>query len=229
MFGRNKIAMIVAEFLGTFVLTSAIYAALLERLPTMFVASTAAITLGLMILVIGQTSGSHLNPAVTISMWTLRKIETTRAVVYIAAQFLGAVAAWQLAEYWLKSDLKTITVTTFDWRVLSAEVVGSVVFAFGLASTLFQGFKGLRQAVAVGAAFGIAILIASTASNAVLNPAVALGIRSWNFSYVAGPVLGGIVGVNLYAMLFADRPKKVKAAKTTAKKSVAKKTTKKRK
>jgi len=229
MFGRNKIAMVVAEFLGTFVLTSAVYAALLERLPAMFVASTAAIAMGLMVLLVGKTSGSHINPAVTVGMWTLRKIESTRAIVYIAAQFLGAVAAWQLSAYWLKAPLRTLTPTTFDWRVLSAEVVGTVIFGFGIAAALYQGYKGLRQAVAVGASLGLGILVASTASNGILNPAVALGIRSWNFVYVAGPVLGAIVGMNLYAQLFADRPTRVKSASTARKTFAKKKTTKKRK
>jgi hypothetical protein len=39
---------------------------------------------------------------------------------------------------------------------------------------------------------------------AYLNPAVALGARSWVWgSYVVGPLLGAVVGTNLYALLFA--------------------------
>ena len=75
---------------------------------------------------------------------------------------------------------------------------------------------------------GLGILVASTASNGILNPAVALGIRSWNFVYVAGPVLGAIIGMNLYAQLFADRPTRVKSASITKKTVAKKKTTKKR-
>lgn len=202
LFGRKKLAIIVAEFVGTFVLVSAIYAVLLERLPALFVASAAGVAFGLVVLAVGQVSGAHINPAVTLGLWSLRKIETTFAVVYIAVQFLAAAAAWRLNEYFLDGPLKSLADKAFDWRVFTAEAVGTLIFTFGLAAALFQGYKGLRLAATAGASLGLGMLIASVASNGVLNPAVALGIQSWSFAYIAGPILGSIIGMNLYAQLF---------------------------
>ena len=75
MFGKNKIAIIVAEFMGTFVLTSAVYAVIIQRLPALFVASAAGATLGLVVLTVGSVSGAHLNPAVTLGLWSVARMK----------------------------------------------------------------------------------------------------------------------------------------------------------
>ncbi len=203
MFGRKKIAMVVAEFLGTFSLASAVLAMSGRTAFPFFAAAMAGATLGLMVLAIGSVSGAHINPAVTIGMWTLRKIETTVAVVYIVAQLLGGAVAWRFNEYLLDTPLKNIAGAKFDWRVFTAEAVGTFIFTFGIAAAVYQGYKGLRQAVAIGGSLTLGVLVATFASNGALNPAVALGIHSWSFTYVAAPVLGSIIGMNLYAQLFA--------------------------
>jgi hypothetical protein len=41
------------------------------------------------------------------------------------------------------------------------------------------------------------------AANGALNPAVAYGINSWSLAYAIGPIVGAIIGMNLYAILFA--------------------------
>jgi hypothetical protein len=54
-----------------------------------------------------------------------------------------------------------------------------------------------------------------------LNPAVALGSRSFDWVYVLGPLVGGLVGVNLYTYLFAPTAAPAKAVakgKTSTKK-----------
>jgi hypothetical protein len=53
----------------------------------------------------------------------------------------------------------------------------------------------------VGAAYFVGIVIAATASAGYINPAVALGSRAWSAAYVLGPLVGGLIGVNLYTYL----------------------------
>ena len=209
MFGKNKIAIIVAEFMGTFVLTSAVYAVIIQRLPALFVASAAGATLGLVVLTVGSVSGAHLNPAVTLGLWSVRKIQTAKAAVYIAVQFLGATVACRLNEYFLGEPLQILAKTGIDWKVFTAEAVGAFVFTFGIASAIYQGYKGLKLATTIGASLGLGILVASITSNGVLNPAVALGIQSWSTAYIAGPLVGALVGMNLYVLLFAPTLKPV--------------------
>lgn len=234
MFGRQKIAMIVAEFAGTFVLASAVLAMVGRTSFPFFAALAASLAVIGMTLAFGVVSGGYYNPAITIAAWTIRKINTTKAIVFIAAQMLGGLVAWTLNQWLLDTTLKNIANTSFDWRILTAEAIGAAVFAIILAAASYQGYRGIVNAFTAGIGLALGIMVASFAGNGVINPAVAVGIQSWSFVYAAGPVLGAIVGMNLYVLLFTDRPKNVRviklATKTATKKVVAKKkTAKKRK
>ncbi len=227
MFGKKQGAMIVAEFMGTFVLTSAVYAVIVQRLPALFVAGAAGATLGLVSLTVGAFSGAQINPAVTIGLWSIRKIQTAQAAVFLAVQFLGAAVAWRLNEYFLGEPLQKLAQSGMNWKIFTAEAVGAFVFTFGIASAVYQGYKGLKLATTFGASLGLGILVASIGGNGVLNPAVALGIQSWNTAYLTGPLLGALVGMNLYALLFAPAQKSATASARV--KLAFKKVTKKRK
>ncbi|MEO8862738.1 MAG: aquaporin, partial [Candidatus Saccharimonadales bacterium] len=214
------------EFIGTYILAS-VYLAIAGRTAFPFYVSIAAgMTMGLMVLVIGATSGAHINPAVTVGQWTLRRIDTLKAVAYIVAQMLGGLAAWKMNEYLIGSNLKNIAGTGSDWRVFVAEALGTFVFTFGIAAAVYQGHKGLKRAVTIGGSLALGILVATFASNGLLNPAVALGMRSWSFAYVTAPILGSVVGMNLYLILFSPlgitttkhfRPKHAKSRVTISK------------
>ncbi len=200
---RKKISLLVAELLGTGLLTLAVLAeansnVLVNR--TWFVAATAGLMVGTLVLTIGSVSGAHVNPAITVAMWTLRKIETTTAVVYVAAQMLGAAVALRLFQYLQNDQLQNIA-GGFDWRVFTAEVLGAFILAFGVAAVVSQKLSGVKAAFAVGASLMLGVLIAGTASNGILNPAVALGLNSWNWAYGAAPVLGAVLGMNVYDLL----------------------------
>ncbi len=230
MFGKNRIAALVAEFLGTYVLASVVLSMAGRTAFPFFVAAAAGATVGLMVLVIGNSSGAHINPAVTIGLWTIRRVDTVRALTYLAAQALGGLVAWKLNEYLLNSPLKSIAGDRFDWRVFVAEAVGTFVFTFGVAAAVYLAYRGLRLAVTIGASFGAGVLVATFASNGLLNPAVALGVKSWSLAYVGAPILGAIVGMNLYALLFSTvlaTPSKVtvRGASTSTTTNTAKKRT----
>lgn len=83
------------------------------------------------------------------------------------------------------------------------ELVGTAILAIGLTAALTRGLDTLTSALAYGAAFFVGIMVAATTSAGYLNPATALGIRSFNAVYILGPLIGAIVGVNLYMWLFA--------------------------
>jgi aquaporin Z len=215
MFGREKIAAIAAEFIGTFTLVMVVLSLTQRTGFPYFVAVMAGTVLAVMTLAVGSVSGAHLNPAVTIGLWTQRRIDTVKAIVYIATQLLAGLVALTLAEYLLDSPLKNIAGEKFEPRVFVAELVGTIIFTFGIAAVVSQGFKGFKKAFGIGASLSLGILTATLASNGVLNPAVALGIQSWSLAYVVGPILGSIIGMGLYSLLFAPRVAKPKAKATT--------------
>ncbi|MBA2279570.1 aquaporin [Candidatus Saccharibacteria bacterium] len=229
---RSKIAMLAAEFLGSAILaTVAINISRSQIGIGYFVAIGVGLTYGLLVIALGSTSGGHFNPAVTIGLWTLRKIQTIQAIAYLAVQMLGGLAAWQLANYFLGDDLRSIAGNTFDWKILVAEAVGMAVFAFMVAAAVYQRYEGGKAAALMGGGLVVGIIVASLASNAILNPAVALANQSWSRAYIFGPIIGSVIGMNLYVLLFAPanallvRSTKTEDAKVVKTKAAATRTT----
>jgi glycerol uptake facilitator-like aquaporin len=128
-----------------------------------------------------------------------------------------------------------------------AEAVGALVLSFGWAAAVFNRYTVGLKSASVGLGYALGMVVASSASIGLINPGVALADRAWTIwgsagwgTYVLGPVLGALVGVNLYAWLFADGVRLLPAraartttastaSKTTVKKSSAKRKTTKRK
>lgn len=205
MFGRQKIATLVAEFLGTGVLTLLILSVQRSTIGVpFFVAMAGGLTVALMMFALARSSGGHFNPALTLALWTARKVSTLNAVLYVAVQLLGAWAAYYLYSYFVNSSLQQVG-GHYSGRILVAEAVGTGIFAFGWAAALYQGYSRAVTAALAGLAYMIGIVAAASTAIGLLNPAVALGVKAWVWgTYVLGPVLGAIVGVNLYSFLFAD-------------------------
>lgn len=201
---RSRIAVLAAEFLGTAVLATVVINVSRSQIGIgYFVAIGVGLALAALVLAVGKTSGAHLNPAVTIGLWTLRKIQTVQALAYIAVQMLGGLAAWQLANYFAGSEIVALPTGEFDWKVLVAEAAGTFVFAFAIAAAVYQDLRLGQKAALIGGGLFLGIVVAAVASNAALNPAVALANQTWARAYIFGPIIGAVVGFNLYVLLFA--------------------------
>ena len=202
---REKLGMIVAELLGTFILaTVAISAAgYFNFTAPWYTAIAVGITLAALVAIIGPVSGAHVNPAITIGLWTLKKIETSRALIYVAAQMLGGLLAFAFVEYVAGKDIVQQGMSSIDWPIFTAEMVGAAVFGFGVAAAVMQKLEGIYLAFAVGASLTIGVLIASVAGPGFINPAVALANNTWDMTVVLAPILGCVVGMNVYSLLLA--------------------------
>jgi glycerol uptake facilitator-like aquaporin len=215
MFKRNRVAMLVAEFLGTGVLTLAVLSVQRSQLGlAYFVALAAGLTVALLTYTFSNISGAQMNPALTIALATARRIRAVPALTYIVAQLLGAWAAYGLYHYFVNTDVQQVS-QDFSGRILVAEAIGTMVFALGWAAAAYKRFEEGRFAAVAGLSFAVAIIVASAASVGLANPALAVGVRAWELfgengllNYAVGPLLGAVIGVNLYGLLFAegDRP-----------------------
>ncbi|HKU18066.1 MAG TPA: aquaporin [Candidatus Saccharimonadales bacterium] len=217
MFSRNKIAMIVAEFLGTGILTGVVLTVGRSSvgLPY-FVALAAGLVLIGATLALGPVSGAQLNPAITLGLWSARKVRTLPALVYIAAQLAGGICAYLLYSYLANATWHNSG--HFESRVMVAEAVGTFVFSLGWAASVYQRWENGKAAATVGVSLILGILVASSASAGLLNPAVALGMHTWVWgTYVLGPVLGAVLGFNLYDLLFAPESGLLAATGVSAK------------
>ena len=215
---RKKVAMILAEFLGTAILTLAVLAVSKSNIGIpYFVAIAAGLVVATVTLTLGAVSGAHLNPLVTIGLWSVRLIKTLPAIVYLAAQLVGGIAAYFLFTYFIGQTWNNTG--TFESKTLVAETVGAFVFALGWAAVVYQKLEGGKAAAVVGMSLMLGVVISAAGAGGVVNPAVALGARSWVWgSFVLGPILGGIIAFNLYSLLFAPASALTATAKTPAKK-----------
>ena len=212
VFSRKQVAVVAAEFLGTCVLALVMLSVQHSTIGLpYFVAAAAGLTLASLTSILAGNGAGHFNPAVTIGLWTVRQIHALRALAYIVAQLLGALAAYWLYVLFIKTELQSIGNATFDPRVMAAETAGAVVLALAYAAAVFNGYLNAKRAATVGAAYALAIIIAASATIGIVNPAVAYAERAvevWGtmglLTYVAGPILGAVIGFNLYALLFAD-------------------------
>ena len=192
-----KPGVLVAEFIGTFALAYAVLASINGSLaPAIPTGVIAGFTLLLAVLSIGGISGAHINPAVTIGLFSIRKISFRNAVFYILAQFLGALVAIGLISLVLHGHEVGVKSDISNWTVFSSEMIGAIIFTFGVSAAVEQGFQKITAAVLVGGSLTLGIIFA-VASNGVLNPAVAVSISSSTWAYLFGPVVGAIIGMNL--------------------------------
>ncbi|HEX8762645.1 MAG TPA: aquaporin [Candidatus Saccharimonadales bacterium] len=221
MLTRKKVAMILAEFLGTALLTLAVLAVSKSTIGIpYFVAIAAGLVVATVTLTMGAVSGAHLNPLVTIGLLSVRRIKIVPAVVYVAAQLLGGIAAYYLFTYFVGQTWNNSG--DFSGRVLVAEAVGAFIFSLGWAAVVFQKMEAGRAAAVIGMSLMLGVLVSAAGAGGIVNPAVALGARSWVWgTFVLAPVLGGIIGFNLYSLLFA--PAKSLTASTEKKTSSRKK------
>lgn len=202
-------APLLAEFLGTGILVMVALVLSETTAVPYFIGTSVAAALGLIYVFFNNLSGSHFNPAITIGVWTARKISTLWGVGYIVFQILGAVAAWQLYQYFTNHTIPA-KVTPFSTPGFIAEAIGAMILAMGLTAAFVKAMDTLTSALTYATSFFVGILVAATASAAFLNPAIALAMRNVNLVYVLGPIIGAIVGVNVYMWLFA--PATVKEA-----------------
>jgi aquaporin Z len=163
---------------------------------------------------LGQRSGAHINPAITLAFWSLGKIGTRDAVGYVIAQFAGAIlgvaavsAAWPDL---VRSVQFAATTPGEGWRWTGAFIAETII-TFLLAFTIFVCINkpriAARTGLIAGALVALLVMIEAPVSGTSLNPArsfapalfVPLVRDQW--LYFVAPALGALIA----ARVFRDR------------------------
>ena len=192
----------IAEFLGTFTLSFIVLAAMVEIAPLpLAIPVLAGMTLGLFVYTIGSISGSHINPAVTIGLLSIKKITTKDAAFYIVAQIFGAAVAVAVAKV-LGLALPLAVSTSFVWAIFMAEALGAFFFTFGIAAVVYKKVNDTFSGVVVGGSLLLGILVASLGgASGILNPALAFALNSVTLIYILAPIVGSVLGFQTYRYL----------------------------
>ena len=83
-----------------------------------------------------------------------------------------------------------------------AECVGTLFFAFGVASVIYGKSPSELSGVVAGGSLILGITIAALlGSYGILNPALAFGVGTFNLVYVFAPIVGSVLGMQAYKYL----------------------------
>jgi len=194
----------LAELVGTFLLTIGVMLSIAAGTNSVLAtAVVAGFTLMICVYTIGNISGSHINPAVTLSLLSGGKISSQNALIYIICQVLGAILAVVVAGLLTSTPVSFEGVSgTFDIPTFFTEALGALFFLFGISAVVWGKVNDAFHGFVVGGSLLLGIMLSAHAGGlGILNPAVALGVGAFNLATVAGPIVGGILGVILYRAL----------------------------
>ena len=188
-----------------------------------------ALAVAMAVYAVGNISGAHINPAITLGLALVGKFPWSQVPVYLAAQFLGAflgaVVVWlAYLAHWPATEDRGAKLGVFStapairhlpMNVLT-EIIGTFVLMFGVlaivANTatvqsglapLLIGFLVWSIGLSLGAPTGYAINPARDLGPRLahaLLPIAGKGDSDWSYSWV--PVVGPIIGGLLGAVAY---------------------------
>ncbi len=203
---------LLAEFLGTFALVFAGTGAMVVdqtsggAITHMGVALTWGLIVLAMVYTLGDVSGAHLNPAVTLGFWAARRMEGKLVAPYVGSQVLGALAASGVLRG-LFPENQTLGATlpagsAMQSFVLEVILTALLMFVILGVSTGAKE-KGITAGIAVGAVIALEAMFAGPICGASMNPARSLapalvsGHLQSLWIYLTAPVLGALLAVPL--------------------------------
>ena len=219
-----------AEFLGTFWLVfggcgSAVLAAAVPQLGIGFagVALAFGLTVLTMAYAIGNISGCHLNPAVTVGLWAANRFPAKDIAPYVVAQVAGAILA-ALILYGIASGKAGFSVANGfaangygahspgGYALLScilSEVVLTFMFLIVILGATDKRWPAGFAPIAIGAALTLIHLISIPVTNTSVNPARSTGpaliVGSWALGQLwlfwLAPLVGAACGGVVYRLL----------------------------
>lgn len=163
-----------------------------------------------------NTSGGHINPAVTLGLAVGGNITLFRSFFYLIAQLLGSTVACLLLKF-TTGGMTTSPFTVASGMNSGEAVVMEIILTFGLLYTVYataidpkKGSQGTIAPLAIGLVVGANIIAGGPFSGASMNPARAFGpalvSNNWtdHWVYWVGPLIGGPLAGIVYGGIFLN-------------------------
>ncbi|MCD5325327.1 MULTISPECIES: MIP/aquaporin family protein [Pontibacillus] len=190
-----------------------------------------AVTFG--VYAVGQVSGAHINPAVTLGFAMVGDFPWSKVPKYLTAQFLGAflgaiIVFFHYLPHWKATEDKGAKLAVFSTDPairsplsnLVSEIIGTFMLVMGLLFIGANDFtEGLNPAIVGLLITAIGMSLGGTTGYAI-NPARDIGPRiahyvlpipgkgtsDWRYAWVPflGPIIGGIYGGLFYKAIFVN-------------------------
>ncbi|MFA0015847.1 aquaporin Z [Vibrio lentus] len=218
----------IAEMFGTFWLVlggcgSAVLAAAFPDvgIGLLGVSLAFGLTVLTMAFAIGHISGCHLNPAVTIGLWTGGRFDGKEVAPYIIAQVIGGIIAGGVLLV-IASGQAGFDVVASGFAsngygehspggysltaALVCEIVMTMVFLFVIMGATDSKAPAGFAPIAIGLCLTLIHLISIPVTNTSVNPArstgVAVFVGDWAVSQLwlfwVAPIIGAVIGAVIY-------------------------------
>lgn len=222
-----------AEFVGTFILMlggpgTAVLATNEGGVGTLGVSLGFGLALMVAAYAVGPVSGCHINPAVTLGMAIMRKIDSSLVPLYWLAQLIGAVFGGLVILLIARGGLGGFDADPTNFAVnlwgvengyyafgsmMIAEVVLTGVLVFVVLSTLNEGFPPAAGGLTVGFTLTLIHLVSIPIDNTSVNPARSFGMAVFAggeavtqlWAFFVFPMIGATLGVLAWLMVDDDR------------------------
>jgi aquaporin Z len=212
---------LLAEFVGTFFLTFVgagieIVAVLKPgHIDRSVKAAAPALVVAAMIYAVGDVSGAHLNPVVTLAFWLRRDFPGRHVPTYWLTQLVAAVAA-ALTLRALFGTIRDIGVNRLEDVTAGKGVVIEAVLTLLLVFVILNAAHrhsliGTQAAIAVGATIAVCGIVGGELTTASMNPARSLGpaIVDGNtrdlWVFLVGQVVGALAALAIVVGLRPHR------------------------
>jgi len=175
----------------------------------------------------GHISGCHINPAVTVGMWALKRTDGRDVPAYLVGQVLGAAIGafiiWAILQTGDNTIPKKASIQALFsgasngfadhspghfafWSVVITEVVFTALFILVIAGTTrssaIAGFAGIPIGLMLALVHMITIPIDNTSVNPARSFATVLFGQSWGWEqlwvFIVFPLIGGLIGALIW-------------------------------
>jgi MIP family channel proteins len=207
---------LMAEVFGTFVLVFAGTGAIVVNdqsggtITHVGVALIFGLVVLAMIYTVGDVSGAHLNPAVTIGFWAAGRFKIREVAPYIISQCAGAILASLTLRVMFPLH-STLGATLPTGSALQSFVMETILTLILMTVILFVSSgskeKRLMAGIIVGAVIAFEALFAGPVSGASMNPvrslapAVVSGRLEYIWLYLTAPIIGALLGVFVHRII----------------------------
>jgi aquaporin Z len=216
---RHALKRYVAELAGTFVLVmigpgAAMVSASTHAFGQLGISLAFGLAVAGVVASTGGLSGAHINPAVTLGLWSVRRFPSRDVIPYVVAQCVGAVAASALLVRLLGG------VGNFGATVPSVTIARAFAIEAGYTAILGVVILAVSTDVrvaptippwAIGATIFVGAFVTGPLTGGSFNPARTLGpavvghVWSAHWLYWAAPICGMIAAMHAYEAVRAVR------------------------
>jgi aquaporin Z len=171
-----------------------------------------------MIYAIGDISGCHLNPAVTLGFVVAGRMEKRLVIPYIVSQSAGAILASTVLKmlFLEHSTLGATLPRGSDWQSFILEILLTMILMVViLCVSSGSKEKGVLAGVAVGSVIALEAMFAGPISGASMNPARSLapallsGHMASLWVYLVAPVIGATLAIPIFRVLYMSEQRGV--------------------